>query len=266
MVIQRIAPAPQPLTCVVGRITIAAVPEGAAVATERQRQLRGAGAASGAAFSVLALIAFLLALGPDETTGLAILDYYVEHDAAVKWQAALFGISAVLFLWFFATLARTVRVAAAASTTAYAAIMVAAAGAAVALYFVGVGCWLALANSFGDAPGIAGAEPFAIGDAVVFWSVSDAAFTLSNFPAAALLLAAALAFLETRLLPEWSAVAGAGVAVFLLVQGFFQVVSDADVLDALGIVAFLAFLAWVFLASALLTRNVIREGGTVRSP
>jgi hypothetical protein len=95
------------------------------------------GAASGAGFAVLALIAFLLALGPDETTGLGILDYYVEHDAAVKWQAAIF----------------------------------------------------------------------------------DAAFSLSNFPAATLLLASALALRETRLLPEWSAVAAAVVGLFLVVRG-----------------------------------------------
>jgi hypothetical protein len=224
-----------------------------------RERLRLAGAASGAGFAVLALIAFVLALGPDDTTGLAILDYYVEHDTAVKWQAAIFGVSAILFLWFFATLAHGVRAAAGATTTPYAAMIVAAAGAAVALYFVGVGGWLALANSFGDAPGVAGAEPFAMGDAAVFWNVSDAAFALSNFPAATILLAAALALLETRLLPEWSAVAAAVVGAFLIVQGFFQVIADSDLLDAMGIVAFVAFLAWVFIASVLLTRAVARR-------
>ncbi|MFN2472125.1 MAG: hypothetical protein ABR583_14280 [Gaiellaceae bacterium] len=68
-----------------------------------------AAAASGAAFSVVALIAFLLALGPDDTSGVGVFYYYAQHDTAVKWQAAVFGLAAVLLLWFAGTASSAAR-------------------------------------------------------------------------------------------------------------------------------------------------------------
>jgi hypothetical protein len=228
------------------------------VTTDRAREpLRVASAASGAAFALLALIAFLLALGPDDTSGEGILRYYVENDAAVKWQAMLFGVSAIGFLWFFGTFVR--NLGAADKARRYSGVILASTGATGALYFVGISGWLALAYSFGDASGVAGAAPFAFGDAAVMWNISDAAFTLSNFPAATLLLAAAFVILESPLLPAWSAVAAAVVGAFLIVQGAAQIVADADFLDTAGIVAFVAFVVWVFVVSVLLTRAVMRS-------
>lgn len=219
-----------------------------------RERLQVASAVSGAAFAVLALIAFLLALGPEDKTGLAILDYYVKNDTAVKWQAMLFGVAAIGFFWFFGTFVRNLGPAD--DARRYSGVIIASTGATAALYFVGISGWLALANSFGEAASVAGADPFAFGDAAVFWNVSDAAFALSNFPAATILLAAAFAISESRLLPVWSAWAAVLVAALLLVQGALQVVADSDALDLAGIVAFVAFVAWVFVVSVLLTRAV----------
>ena len=227
------------------------------MAAERDNEwLRVASAAGGAAFAVLALIAFLLALGPDDTTGIGILDYYVKNDAAVKWQAMLFGVAAIGFFWFFGTFARNVR--AADEARRYGGVILASAAATAALYFVGITGWLALAYSYGDASSVAGADPSAFGDAAVLWNISDAAFTLSNFPAATLLLAAAFVILASPLLPAWSGVAAAVVGAFLIVQGAVQIIADADFLDTAGIVAFVAFIVWVFVVSVILTRAVIR--------
>jgi hypothetical protein len=168
----------------------------------------------------------------------------------------LFGVSATGFFWFFGTFVR--NLGAADEARRYAGVILASTGATAALYFVGISGWLALANSYGAASSVAGAAPFAFGDAAAFWNISDAAFTLSNFPAATLLLASAFVILESPLLPAWSGVAAAVAGAFLIVQAAVQIVADSDVLDAAGIVAFVAFIVWVFVVSVLLTRATMR--------
>jgi hypothetical protein len=66
-------------------------------------------AATGIAFAALALIAFLIAGGPSDTTGLGIANYFAANGAAVEWQAFLFGLSGVFLLWFAGTLASALR-------------------------------------------------------------------------------------------------------------------------------------------------------------
>ena len=62
---------------------------------QRRRPL---GAAAGAVFAIVALIAFLIGPGPSSGSGTAIVDYYSAHSSAALWQATLVGFSAVLFL------------------------------------------------------------------------------------------------------------------------------------------------------------------------
>ena len=203
---------------------------------------------SGAAFAVVALIAFLLARGPDRTDGRSIFIYFAGHDDAVKWQAALFGVAAVLFIWFTGLLA--VRIAGGERGDRFARIVVVSGAVTVSLYLVGISGWLAVANSFGGVD-VQGADAFALGDAATFWNISESAFTVSNYSAAAFLLAAAVGLARTRVVPDWLAAAGGALGGVLLLQGFVQTVGDLDVVDVL---AFIAFLAWVAVVSVLLAR------------
>ena len=221
---------------------------------------------SGAAFSVLALVAFLLARGPADTDIRSVLGYFVEHDAAVKWQSVLFGFAAMFFLWFTGSVAHSVR--SDDGSGGRGSIALAAGAVTVALYTVGIAGWLALANQYGSAPGAAGADGPSLGDTAVFWNVSNAAFALSNFPAAAFVAAVALGAYESRLASARISWAGFPLAAFLVFQGALQIVSDAEVLDLLGVVAFVSFLAWVFALSVVLllgdapSRAPAREFGT----
>jgi hypothetical protein len=82
---------------------------------ESHRRRRGglesdiAWAATGAAFSVIALVAFLIARGPSEPDGRGVFTYFSKHETAVDWQALLFGIAAILLLWFAGTIAHAAR-------------------------------------------------------------------------------------------------------------------------------------------------------------
>jgi hypothetical protein len=211
-------------------------------------------AATGAAFSVVALIAFLLALGPSDTSGEGVFRYYAKHDTAVEWQTLLFGIAAVLLLWFAGTVWSAARAADPATGGRYGGILLAAAGTSVALYSAGLAAWFTLALSFGGATGSTPDLPTRV-DAYTIWNLSDAAFSLSNFPASVFVAAATLALTQTRLMPSWSAWVGGGVALYLVINGCIQALSNSDAANTLGIIAFLLFLAWAFLASVVLTRR-----------
>ena len=50
------------------------------------QQLRSLGAAAGAVFAIVALIAFLIAPGPSSGSGTAVVDYYSAHSNAALWQ------------------------------------------------------------------------------------------------------------------------------------------------------------------------------------
>jgi hypothetical protein len=212
-------------------------------------------AASGAASALLALLAFLIAQGPDDTDSLpSILGYFAAHDDRVRWQAVLFGLATALLLWFAATLASASRAAEAEAGLRYGGVILASAGATVALYLVGIVGWFALAEQFGGARGVPPASP-PLGDAATLWNLADAAYTLANFPAAVFVAAGAVAALNSRLTGGWLAGIGGAIALLLLVNGVAETLGDADIL---GELAFFAFLAWIFAASVVLTVSARR--------
>lgn len=201
-------------------------------------------------FVVLAFVAFVLALGPEENEDVG--QYFADNATAVEWQAFLFGLAGFLFLWFFGTLAAATRPAHAAETR-LPAIMVAAAGATVALFFIAVACTLTIAK-------LEGAAPF-------LFDFGAAAFAFSSFTAAALVGSSALALLRTAVLPLWVGYAGLSLMLLLWVNGGAQTLSDSDLL---GDITFVAFLLWTLVASALLTRSrwfdIERGPRSIRDP
>lgn len=194
--------------------------------------------ASGVVFVVLAVIAFVIASGPDGgATDSEILAYFRDNDAALKWQALLFGLAGTFLLWFGGTLASVVRRAEGDPAGRLPAIIVASIAAAVAIYFVGMTSWLTLAET---------------GDGVGLYHVGQSAFGLSDFMAAVFVWAASLGILRTRILQEWVAYLGAVLTLLLLVDGVVQALGDSSAVQTLAEITFFAFLVWVFVASSLL--------------
>jgi hypothetical protein len=194
--------------------------------------------ASGVVFVILAVIAFVIASGPDGgATDSEILSYFRDNDAALKWQALLFGLAGAFFLWFGGTIASVVRRAEGDRAGRLPPIIVASVAASVAIYFVGMTSWLTLAET---------------GDGVALYHLGESAFGLSGFAAAAFVWAASLGILRTRILQEWVGYLGAALTILLLVNGVVQALGDSSTVQTLGEIAFFAFLVWVFIASSLL--------------
>jgi hypothetical protein len=198
---------------------------------------------SGIAFVVTALIAFFIAGAPEVgATGEQVVSHFRENENAYKWQALLFGLAAAFFVWFFGTLAARLRRAENDPAGRLPAIVVLASATTAALYIVGVAAWTSLAKTAQED-----------GATRALFDLGDQSFALSNFTAAALTFAVALGVLRTVLLDAWTAWAATALAALLILNGVVQVFSDGDFANALGYVAFLAFLAWTLLVSGLLT-------------
>jgi hypothetical protein len=210
-------------------------------------------AATGIAFAVLAFIAFLIAGGPDDTSAEGIANYFAENDGAVEWQAVLFGLSGIFFVWFAGTLAAALRTAEPDAGARLGGIALAGAAASTALYFVAISAWTTLAHLFGEASA-GGFSDEALGDSLMLFNLADGALAMASFTAAIFVGAASVALLSARIVFESLALVGGLVVALLVVNAFVQLLGDTDSGDLLGRVSFLAFLAWVLAASILLTR------------
>lgn len=209
-------------------------------------------AASGAVFAVVALVAFLVATGPSDTSSAqSIFRYFAQNDSRVEWQAALFGVAAVFLLWFASALASAFR---ARDGGRYAGLLLASTAGAVALYSAGVASLLALAIDVGPADSGTPSD-FGLTATRVLWNLGDATFTMSNFAAATVLLAAAAGVMTTRVVGSWVAWASVVAGAYLLVNGVAQALSNSDFVSTMGTIALLVFLAWAFVASVALTRR-----------
>jgi len=217
-------------------------------------------AASGVVFVVLAVVAFLFAYDSPTRgdTSEAILSYFNENDTAIAWQAFVFGLSAIAFIWFVGTLAATVRRAENDPAGRLPAIIVTAGATSAGLFLAGTGANLALANSAGEIEAATARTVYEIG---------AGAFTITDFTAATLVLAVALAVVRTALLPVWTAYLGVTAAAILIVDAFGGIVTDSDAFgpgSVFGTIAFLVFLAWTLVTSALLAQRVGAEVPTAR--
>jgi hypothetical protein len=127
-----------------------------------------------------------------------------------------------------------------------------------ALYLAAIGVWSILADLYG------GVDPLTVtsegySDAHVLHDVGVGAAHMGNFAAAAFAGAATGALFASNVLPRWFAWAGVAVAAFRLVSALVEVASTTGWSDAVAVAGFLVFLAWVFVASVLLTAAVARR-------
>ena len=222
-----------------------------------------AAVASGMVFVVIALVAFLISLGPDDTSGQGIASYFAQNDNAVEWQQFLFGVSGIFFIWFAGTVATILRRSESGDEARLGGIAFAGAAASMVIYFVGLSCWTTMAHLFGGYGGNQFTEA-ALGDALTLFNLADVALAMAGFTAVIFVGAASIAFLRSALVADWLAWAGGAVALLLLVDAFLHIVGDSESGDFLGTAAFLLFLAWVFAASALLARNASRVNSEAR--
>jgi hypothetical protein len=218
-----------------------------------------AAAATGIGFVVFALIAFLFA--PDYPKGdesdNEVLRYFADNDTRVLWQAFMFGLAGICFLWFFGTVAGLLRRAEPGTPGRLPGIVVAAAAAGAAFHGIGVASFSALAASASDVI-VARAPLFDLGNMV---------WTLTNFPAITLAAAVSLGVLRSGLLPDWVAWIGGAYIVLGLIDAFGRTAGDSTTFGpggAFGILTFLVFLVWVLVTSLLLTQSMAPSAASRR--
>lgn len=206
--------------------------------------------ASGIVFAVLGFVAFLLTGRPEAgASGEEVVEFFVEHETAIEWQAFLFGLAALAFLWFAGRLAGLLRGAGGEPADRIPEIVLAGASASTALFLAGVGSFAALAQTSGEQ-----------GATRALFDLGDMAFGLSSFTAAVFVEGAAVGILRTRLLPRWMGLLGTMLVSLLLVNAAVRLFSGGSAGATLGTVSFLALLAWVLLVSGSLTLRGARGG------
>jgi len=216
--------------------------------------MRLLGALGGAVFAILTLVAYAFNTGPSSGYGVTVVEYYSTHKTETLWGAALIGLAAVCFIWFAETFA---------GAMAYGTAAIAGAAATVALYLVAVGCWSILGELYGGVD-LIGVSSEGYSDAHVLYLVGVGASHMGNFAAAAYVGATTAAILAAG--APWRPLAWLGLAVtaFRLISALIELASSSRWSDVVSIAGFLAFLGWVFTASAMLV--VATRRGTALVP
>jgi hypothetical protein len=202
--------------------------------------------ASGVVFVVLAMVAF--ALVGDAESGAStdeIITYFGDNADRVQIGAALFGLAGGFLLWFGGTIASALRRSEGDVAGRLPAIAIAGVASSVALYLIGVGSWTAFARTAEEE-----------GASRALYDLGQQIYGMSSFTAAVFIWALSTGIMRTRLLADWVGWAGTALTVLLVVDGFYEMVRDSSGLSVLGTITFVAFLAWVLIASVMLTMGV----------
>lgn len=217
---------------------------------ERVRLL---GAAGGAVFAILTVVAFVIAPGPSSAADVQVIDYYTEHGNAAIWQAVLAGFGIVCFVWFAAVFSHW--------SPAGRAVLVSAAAMA-ALYSVTLGCWETLGENFKDVDVIdVTSETYR--DAHFLYDVGVGAAHMALFMDAAFVGATTAAFFTTAVPRRRLGAVGVVLTVVFLINAPLQIFGTADWTDAVGAIVFLGLLAWVFVLSVALTVSLRRDASAM---
>ena len=212
-------------------------------------------AATGIVFVVLSVIALVAggqAPRPDDPDQ-EIVSYFVDNRSGLLFQAYLFGLASIFFLWFVGSLRSHLR-RAEGETGRLSAVAFGGGVATVATFFLGTSLSAALAFR------VAQTDP---GVAVALFHVGSQAFTLSSFTAVVLVAAASVVIIRTGALPSWLGWLGGLLSLAFLVSGFAVFVESGPLASggAYGYIVFGVFFLWVLLASMLLVQRVGRPAG-----
>lgn len=209
-------------------------------------------AGTGIAFVLSAAVAFLIVPDPpsaDEGSEF-VLNFVAANDSDLLWQSFFFGLAGLFLLWFGGTLSAALRRAQGEAYDRTPAIVVASAGAAVALFLLGVTSVGALAS---------GVEVMDQGVAYGLYQLASFAFVMTDFPAAAFVWAAALGIGRSALLPKSVGWVGGVVGLLLVVNAGGRLLADSADFAPGGTVntlVFGLFLFWVLVTSIFLVQRV----------
>jgi hypothetical protein len=212
-------------------------------------RLRLFGAAGGAVFAILVVIAFAIAPGPSSAHGETVVEYYSSHGTAVAWQAAIVAVSVVLFIWFVETFAGFLSAGSAA---------VVGAAVTAALYLVAIGCWEVLGETY-NGVNFVDVQSESFGDAHALYDAGQGASHLAHITTAAYVGSTAAAMLTSGATWRWLGWIGIGFTPIALISGVIVLASESHWSDVLGTVVFLAFVAWVFATSVWLVLAMRRS-------
>lgn len=214
-------------------------------------RLRLLGAAAGAVFSILIVIAFVIAPGPSSAADGKVIDYYTAHGDAAIWQAVLAGFGLVGFVWFVAVFSGWSPVGPA--------VLVSAAGM-VALYSVTLGSWEGLGENFKGVDAISVSSD-TYRDAHFLYDVGVGAAHMASFMDAAFVGATAAALFTTPVPHRRLGTVGIAFTLVYLINAPLQILGTAGWTDAVGTIVFLGLIAWVFVLSIVLVLS-LRRGAT----
>lgn len=209
-------------------------------------------AGTGIGFVLAAALGFLIVPDPpsvDEGSEF-VLNFFALNDSDLLWQAFFYGLAGIFLLWFAGTLAAALRRAEGDPAGRLPAIVVGSAGAAVALFLLGVTAWGAIAS---------GVEVMDQGVAYGLYQLGNFAFVVTDFPAAAFVWAVSLGILRTLFLPKSVAWVGLAVGVLLLVNAGGRMLADEPTFAAggtVGTIIFVLFIFWVLVTSIFLMQRV----------
>ena len=215
-------------------------------------RLRLLGAAGGALFAVAIVVAFAVAPGPSSAADVDVIEYYTEHGNAAIWQAVLAGFGLVGFVCFVGVFAGW--------SPAGPAVLVSAA-AMVALYSVTLGAWESLGENFKNVE-VLDVSSETYRDAHFLYDVGVGAAHMALFMDAAFVGATTVALLTARAPWRRLGIAGIVLTLVLLINAPLQLFGTASWTDSVGVVVFLALLAWVMLLSVVLVVSLRREADT----
>jgi hypothetical protein len=207
------------------------------------------GAAAGAAFAILIVVAFAIAPGPSSAADVKVIDYYTQHGNAAIWQAVLAGFGLVCFVWFAAVFSGW--------SPAGPAVLVSAAAIA-ALYCVTLGSWESLGENFKDLD-VIDVSSDTYRDAHFLYDVGVGAAHMALFMNAAFVGATTASLFTTAVPRRRLGVVGGVLTVVLMINAPLQIFGTANWTDAVGAIVFLSLLAWIFVLSIVLVGSLHRD-------
>ena len=217
-------------------------------------RLRLLGAAGGAVFAVVVVVAFAIAPGPSSAADVKVIDYYTAHGNAAIWQAVLAGFGLVAFVWFAAVFSSW--------SPAGPAVLVSAAGM-VALYSVTLGSWETLGENFNGVDAVSvGSETYR--DAHFLYDVGVGAAHMASFMDAAFVGATTAALFTTVVPRRRLGVVGIVFTAVYLINAPLQIFGTAGWTDAVGTIVFIGLLVWILTLSVVLVASLQRDPAGAR--
>ena len=209
------------------------------------------GAAGGAVFAIVAVVAFAIAPGPSSGYGPTVVEYYTAHGTAALWQAVLAGVAVILFLWFAVTFAEQLSAGP---------LSIVFASVTAGLLMVTVGATETLGEVYRHVNFVdVSSESYAA--ARVVYDVGDGAGHLARLIGAAYVASTAVAILTSTLPRRRLAWIGFALAGLQLLNAPYQIFATSHRSAVVGSVVFLAFIVWVFVLSIVLVL-AMRRGTT----